>query len=106
MYTKTDKDVTQGVAPAFMKYDRNGLSLSIEFSTRLTRKESEWAFDKVKENMEERYDASGYGWDDDDKRKELSEEGTRFLLGINLTLPFSSLDILAARVTSVFLMMM
>ena len=26
------------------------------------------------------YDASGYGWDDDDKIKELTEEGTRFLL--------------------------
>ena len=26
------------------------------------------------------YDASGYGWDDDDKIKELTEEGTRYLL--------------------------
>ena len=26
------------------------------------------------------YDASGYGWDDEDKIKELQEDGTRFLL--------------------------
>lgn len=26
------------------------------------------------------YDKSGYQWDDDDKMKELTEEGTRFLL--------------------------
>jgi hypothetical protein len=30
--------------------------------------------------MEERYDASGYGWDDDDKYRELTEKGTRFLV--------------------------
>lgn len=80
--TGADKDVTQGIAPAFMKYDRNGLDLTIEFSPRLSRKEFEWAFDIVKDNMEDRYDASGYGWDDEDKRRELSEDGTRFLLGI------------------------
>jgi hypothetical protein len=28
----------------------------------------------------DRYEASGYGWDDDDKMMELREEGTRFLL--------------------------
>jgi len=57
-----------------MKYDRNGLDLIIEFSAKLQRKESEWAFELVKNNMEEIYDASGYGWDDDDKRKELTEQ--------------------------------
>ena len=30
--------------------------------------------------MEERYDASGYGWDDDDKNHMLGEDGARFLL--------------------------
>ena len=30
--------------------------------------------------MEERYDASGYGWDDEDKERELTEDGARFLL--------------------------
>ena len=30
--------------------------------------------------MEDRYDASGYGWDDDDKKRELTENGARFLV--------------------------
>ena len=57
----TDKNVTEGLSP-FMKYDRNGLDLEINFTPKLNKKEKEWAFELVKENMEERYDASGYGW--------------------------------------------
>lgn len=30
--------------------------------------------------MEDKYDASGYGWDDEDKLRELTEKGTRFLV--------------------------
>lgn len=75
-----DKDVSEGISPAFMNYTRNGLNLHIIFSTRLQRRELNWAFGLVKENMEERYDNSGYGWDDDDKERELSEDCTRFLL--------------------------
>lgn len=75
-----DKDVTAGIAPAFMKYDRNGLNAEIKFSHCLTNDEADWAFDLVKSNMEEVYDASGYGWDDDDKLQELTEKGARFLL--------------------------
>ena len=88
--TGRDKDVTEGIAPAFMKYDRNGLDLIIEFSAKLQRKESEWAFELVKNNMEEIYDASGYGWDDDDKRKELTEQVVIFSINQNYhnLLPF------------------
>ena len=75
-----DKDVTAGIAPAFMKYDRNGLECDIKFTTKLTPEEFNWAFDLIKLNMEERYDESGYGWDDEDKKGELDEKGTRFLL--------------------------
>jgi hypothetical protein len=75
----TDKNVTEGLSP-FMKYDRNGIDLEINFTPKLTRTEREWAFDIVKDNMEERYDASGYGWDDEDKLRELSENGARFLV--------------------------
>jgi GNAT superfamily N-acetyltransferase len=63
-----------------MKYDRNDLNLRLEFSPKLTRSEVDWAFDLTKEHMEDRYDNSGYGWDDDDKRRELTEQGTRFIL--------------------------
>ena len=114
----TDKDVTAGIAPAFMKvklspaslapclslsvsvcctslslsplhncvrpfslqYDRNGCDFVIDFSAKLSEAESTWAFDLVKTNMESVYDASGYGWDDGDKQRELTEPGGRFLL--------------------------
>mmetsp|Transcript_30358 Transcript_30358/g.51342 ORF Transcript_30358/g.51342 Transcript_30358/m.51342 type:complete len:325 (-) Transcript_30358:276-1250(-) len=75
-----DKDVTKGLAPSFMKYDRNGLNMSISFTSKLTKSDAQWAFDLTKQNMEELYDASGYGWDDDDKMKELTEDGARFLI--------------------------
>jgi GNAT superfamily N-acetyltransferase len=75
-----DKDVTAGIASPFLKYDRNGLDVEISFSAKLTKDEADWAFDVVQANMEEIYDASGYGWDDEDKMKELTEGGARFLL--------------------------
>ena len=33
--------------------------------------------------MEDLYDDAGYGWDDQDKLSELSEDGTRFLVARN-----------------------
>jgi len=75
----SDKNVCESLG-AFMKYNKNGLDLDIGFSPKLAKKELEWAFELVKENMEERYDASGYGWDDEDKMRELSENGARFLV--------------------------
>lgn len=75
-----DKNVTDGIAGAFMKYDRNGCDFLIEFSAKLDGTEGDWAFDLVKSNMESVYDASGYGWDDEDKKRELTEQGARFLL--------------------------
>jgi len=38
-----------------------------------------WAFDAVKETMEEAYDASGYGWDDEDKLAQLTEPEARYV---------------------------
>eukprot|EP00605_Chrysophyceae_sp_TOSAG23-4_P002771 GSChrysophyteH1.ASY1.ANO1.3055.1 assembled CDS len=75
----TDKDVCAALKP-FMKYERQGLDIEIKCVPKLTKTEREWAFDLIKENMEERYDASGYGWDDEDKMRELSEGGARFLV--------------------------
>jgi hypothetical protein len=56
-----DKNVTKSIAPAFMKYDRSGLSLRITFETRLNSEDLEWAFGLCKDNMEAVYDESGYG---------------------------------------------
>ena len=76
-----DKDVTKGISPNFFKFNRNGIeNVSIRFASKLSDDEVEWAFELVKGNMEDVYDASGYGWDDDDKKGELTEDGARFLL--------------------------
>ena len=75
----SDKNVCEALG-AFMKYDKNGLDLDIAFSPKLSRQELKWAFEICKESMEERYDSSGYGWDDEDKMRELSENGARFLI--------------------------
>jgi len=75
----SDRDVCEKLKP-FMKYDRQGLDIEIKFAPKLKKKEREWAFDLIKSNMEERYDASGYGWDDEDKERELTEDGARFLV--------------------------
>jgi hypothetical protein len=60
--TGKDKNVTEGIAPAFMAFNRAGLDLEIKFTAQLSRDELRWAFDECKQNMESRYDASGYGW--------------------------------------------
>ncbi len=75
-----DKNVLEGIAASFLHYERNGVSLDISFSPKLKKEEAEWAFDLSQSNMEEIYDASGYGWDDADKERELTEQGARFLL--------------------------
>lgn len=75
-----DKNVLEGIAPSFLYYQRNGVHINVVFSPRLTEEEVDWAFEITRENMEEKYDASGYGWDDDDKERELTEDGARFLL--------------------------
>ena len=65
---------------ALWQYDRQSCDFVIEFSAKLSDEEFSWAFDLVKSNMESLYDASGYGWDDDDKERELTEQGARFLI--------------------------
>lgn len=65
-----------------MRFDRNGLDLNIEFCTILANsRDISACFELCKDRMEDVYDASGYGWDDDDKMRELTEPGARFLLG-------------------------
>jgi hypothetical protein len=59
---------------------RNGINVGIEFTPKLKPDDAEWVFELIKENMEDIYEESGYGWDDEDKRDELLEQGARFLL--------------------------
>jgi len=41
-----------------------------------------WAFDNIKDSMEEIYDASGYGWDDEDKLAQLTEPEALYIYPI------------------------
>ncbi|EWM27834.1 n-alpha-acetyltransferase catalytic subunit [Nannochloropsis gaditana] len=75
-----NKDVSVGIAAPFFKYDRKGVDANIEFKTKLNKEEVTWAFDNIKDSMEEIYDASGYGWDDEDKLAQLTEPEARFLV--------------------------
>jgi len=75
-----DKDVTEEIASIFLLYCRNGLNLKIKFSAKLNRADVNWAFNLSKHHMQKIYESSGYGWDDDEKMKELTEQGARFLL--------------------------
>jgi GNAT superfamily N-acetyltransferase len=75
-----DKNILEGISSSFLNYDRNDLSIVIDFVPKLKKEEIDYCFETIAENMEEIYDASGYGWDDDDKERELTEQGARFLL--------------------------
>lgn len=75
-----DKDVTASIASIFKTFKRNGMNVRLDFSVKLTKKEFTWAYELTKGAMEQVYDDSGYGWDDEDKEKELKEDGARFLI--------------------------
>mgnify|MGYP001058549488 CR=1 FL=1 len=77
----SDRDVTAKMPPVMLNYKKNGLNASIKFyAGRVPAKAKLFAFRCAKENMEDLYDDSGYGWDDEDKRRELGEKACRFLV--------------------------
>ena len=80
-----DKDVCEGIMPMLMSYKKNGLDIEFQFKTgnNLTKKEREWAYDLTKEHMEDVYDASGYGWDDDEKARDFKDNAARFIIARN-----------------------
>jgi len=75
-----DKNVLDGIAAPFMTYDRNGVKATIELKFKLNKEEQDFAFNLTKANMEDIYEESGYGWDDSEKKRELTENGLRVLL--------------------------
>lgn len=66
----------------FRKFDRNGLSLTIEFKriTDMSEEEIQWAFDLTKKNMQTLYEESEWGWKDKDKREEMTEDKALYLI--------------------------
>jgi len=75
-----DKDVLKPLLPIFKMFKKNGLNVDLEFSVKLGKRDFNWAFDLTKKHMEQTYEDSEYGWDDEDKSKELKEDGARFIL--------------------------
>ena len=77
----TDKDLLAEF-PSFNKFARNGLNLAVEFrcGKQLSKAEATACFGMTKAHMEEEYDLSGYGWDDDDKWAEITSKESRLLL--------------------------
>jgi GNAT superfamily N-acetyltransferase len=81
-----DKDMIKACKLEPMcKFNRNDLIADIKFHAGkdMTSELTEYAFDLTKINMEEVYDASGYGWADFDKQEELCDQAARFLIATN-----------------------
>ncbi|XP_064593221.1 N-alpha-acetyltransferase 40 isoform X2 [Zonotrichia leucophrys gambelii] len=68
--------------PVFKKYDRNGLDVSIECCrvSVLEPPTLDWAFELTKANMQSLYEQSEWGWKEREKRAELRDERSWFLL--------------------------
>merc|ERR1712086_790621 len=80
----TDKDVSKDFEP-FLTFKKGDLEANIVFHTgkKLHKKHPQllkFFFATTKEQQGEAYDSSGYGWDDDDKKNELGDRATRFLV--------------------------
>ncbi|CAH1793077.1 unnamed protein product [Owenia fusiformis] len=66
---------------AFKKFERNGLSITLECKKRPTCKDEdvEWAFQLTKQNMKTLYEKSEWGWKDTEKREEMFEDAAWYL---------------------------
>mmetsp|Transcript_50570 Transcript_50570/g.83822 ORF Transcript_50570/g.83822 Transcript_50570/m.83822 type:complete len:503 (+) Transcript_50570:42-1550(+) len=87
----SDKDLLADF-PSFTTFKRNGLNLNIEFhcGKALSRADAAACFEMVKTHMEDEYDDSGYGWDDNDKWSEITSRESRLLLLRDNRLPRSA----------------
>ncbi|XP_062518627.1 N-alpha-acetyltransferase 40-like isoform X2 [Corticium candelabrum] len=67
---------------AFQKFDRNGLSLSIECKrvSELSRDDLDWAFRLTKSNMQDLYELGGWKWHDGKTKGEMEDENCWFLI--------------------------
>lgn len=71
--------------PAFTKYDRNGVNVTIccKNITDMTPDEIDTAFKFVETNMKDLYNQSKWGWDEKVKRNEMCKESARYLFAID-----------------------
>jgi len=72
------------IAPfaVFKKYDRNGLSVTLETKKVCDLDEAtlDWAYELTRSNMQTLYEQSEWGWRSREKQEELREEKARYLL--------------------------
>jgi len=68
--------------PSFKKFERNGVDLVLEAKRAgsLDTSTKDWIFDLMERNMKEMYSKSEWGWNEDNKRKELNEDAAWFLI--------------------------
>ncbi|KAK3288444.1 hypothetical protein CYMTET_4079 [Cymbomonas tetramitiformis] len=76
-----DRNVLGELAVPFRQYERNGLSISLDFHARLPHDLLNFAFKLTKKNMRAVYESSEYGWCKEDKIEELRDKSARFLVG-------------------------
>ena len=68
--------------PSFKTFSKNGvdLVLTTEKVTDLDKETQEWICDLMERNMKEMYVQSEWGWNSENKRKELMEEAAWYLI--------------------------
>lgn len=67
---------------AFKKYDRSGLCVTLETKRveDCDRDTVDWAFNLTKQNMQTLYEQSDWGWNDRDKREEMTDGRAWYLV--------------------------
>jgi ribosomal protein S18 acetylase RimI-like enzyme len=67
--------------PMFRLFNRNGLSCTVSYFTTCPLEYREWIFEITARHMKTYYDGS-WGWSDKNKRQELFEEHSRYLIAL------------------------
>lgn len=67
--------------PIFKKFDRNGISATVASYNECPEEYKEWVFELTTRHMKPFYEAS-WGWSDNNKRTELFEEHSRYLIAL------------------------
>jgi len=79
---KTDKDVTAPLQP-FLKFEKGETKLSYKFVCGADFKKNKdltkFAFETAKANLKAKYESTGYGWDDFERKSEMCDQCARFI---------------------------
>lgn len=70
-----------GLAPILLSKTFSGSKVELSFHAKIAREDFQHIFSMLKDSEEDIYDDCGYGWDDQDKKAELTERGGRFAIG-------------------------